>query len=427
MTAPDVRILWLNVHGGVFHKLITLHERLALAGISCELLIAVTPPRGLKIGADVPKAALPELAARGIHFLPRVEALHRAEATPTRLLVTDAHHDPDLPGLIARVHAREIATAQMATLLGDFTCHGAQHLLLQHPLTLFFELEYSHTDEAHRFFRALGVHFTGNIFYEPTLNRLHGGYPTREAFCAKYGFNPARPLCLWLPNYADARHPDYGRVIRAVTEAGHNLAVKLHPWEYAFKKHGVDTWGLGETSDTFWGVHAVDEPDSTWAYRFCDIAIMRTSSTSLELPFWDKPAVQLPSTSYPGLVRAQAAMVAGCSAVLESIAALPGLLAGPLPRPAPQDYAAARALVRLDSTRDAYTQTVEALQSILAAPRASGPQYPGADLKRLYDGLIAPEMSRALTPTRRLRFELGRLWRRLSAWPAPRRAPHTSI
>ena len=192
--------------------------------------------------------------------------------------------------------------------------------------------------------------------------------------------------------------------------------MKLHPWEYAFKKHGVDTWGLGTTSDKLWGAQAVDEPDSTWAYRFCDLAIMRTSTTCLELPFWEKPSVLLPSTAYTGLVRAQANMVDTCSVQLGSIEELARFLkTRPLPRFTPVDYAAARRQVRLDTTRDAYSQTVAAIQAILAAPNTPGPQYSKSGLKRLYDPLISREMSRALSPTRRLRFEVGRLWRRLTA------------
>ncbi|MGE4264950.1 MAG: hypothetical protein AB7E46_10830 [Desulfovibrio sp.] len=415
MRATDVRIIWLNVHGGVFHKLLRLHGELVAAGLSCELIFSAGPPRGLKTGVDVPEALLPELAARNIHFLPRTKALQRAAATAARLLITDAHHDPDLPGLIAGAKSQGMATAQMSTLLGDCTCHGADHLLLQHPLTLFFELEYHHTPEAQGFFRARGLHFTGNIFFEPTVNDLHGGFASREAFFAKYGLDPARPLCLWLPNAADVRHQDYGEVVRAVEEAGLNLLVKLHPWEYVFKKHGVDTWGLGVTSDAKWNVRAVDEQDSSWAYRFCDLAVMRASATCLEMPFWRKPSVLLPSTAYPGLVRAQAGLVSGCSVHLEGIASLPGLLAGPLPRFTPEEYAAACASVRLDTSRDAYAQSVAAILDILEAPPRSGPQYAPAELKRLYDPFISQEMSRSLRFTRRLRFEAGRLLRRLTA------------
>lgn len=413
---PDVLFAWLNVHGGSFHKLLRLREELVAAGLSCELLFSVGPPRGLKIGADVPEALLPELAAQGIHFLPRSEVLQRVGHANPRLLITDTHHDPDLPALIGDARKRGVSTAQMATQIGDFTCHGAEHLLLQHPLTLFFELEYNRTPESSRLFEARSVHFTGNIFFEPTQNELAHAYASRGEFCARYGFDPARPLCLWLPNYPDARHPSYGQIVRAAEEAGLNLMVKLHPWEYAFKKHGVDTWGLGKTSDEIWGARAVDESDTTWAYHFCDLAIMRTSTTCLELPFWNKPAILLPSTAYAALVRAQALMVAPCTLRLDSVEALAQFLkAGPLPSFGPAAYAAARSQVRLDTTRDAYAQTVDAVQAILAAPKTAGPQHSRSGFKRLYDPHISLSMSRSLSPTRRLRFEAGRLWRRLTA------------
>lgn len=399
----DVRIAWLSVHGGAFHKLMALHGALLAAGLSCELLFSAGPPRGLKLGVDVPEVKLAELARAGVHFLDRAEVLRRALDNPPRLLLTDAHHDKDLPALMAAAREKGCITAQMATLLGDFTCHGAQHLLLQHPLTLFFELDYNHTPESAHFARAR-LHFTGNIFFEPTLNELHGGFASREAFCARYGFDPARPLCLWLPNSVDADHPDYGAVMAAAREAGVNLAVKLHPWEYAFKKHGVDPWGLGKTSDEIWGARAVDEADGSWAFRFCDVAVMRGSATCLEMPFWEKPAVQLPSSHCSALLHAQARLVSRCTRHLSGVDELAGLLAGPLPAFTPADYAAGRGAVRLDATRDAYRQTVAALLDILARPDAAGLSPGRRGLRKLYAPFVTPELKAAMTSSRRLRY-----------------------
>ncbi|MDQ7834759.1 MAG: hypothetical protein RDU24_05205 [Humidesulfovibrio sp.] len=416
-STPDICIAWLNVHGGAFHKLIHLRDVLSASGISSELLFSTSPPHGLKAGAgpgsDVPTDAIADLERRGVFLLPRQEVLRRAESSKARLLLVDAHHDPDLPGLIAKVRARGVATAQMATLLGDFTCHGAEHLLLQHPLTLFFELEFNRTAESRRFFEAASITFTGNIFFEPTLNRLHGGYATREDFFGKYGFDPKRPLCLWLPSAPDVRDESYGQVVRAVRNAGHNLAVKLHPWEYAFKKHGPPhPWGLEDSSDALWGVTAVDEADTTWAYLFCDAAILRASAMSLELPFWDKPSVTLPSANKPGLFVAQASMVRSCSTPLSGPDELPAFLGKPLPAYAPAAYAAARAQVRLDPGSDAYALTTTALAGILEG-RAAGVQGSQAGLRKLYDPHVTPELKRSLRPVRRLRYSVGRLLRGL--------------
>lgn len=415
MTAPDISILWLNVHGGTFHKLISLHEHLTAAGLACQLIISVGPPLGLKVDTDIPEARFQELAARGIRFLERKEAIAEVERNPPRLLVTDAHSDADLPGVIARARSRGTITAQMATLLADFTSHGAEHLLMQHPLTLFYELEFHHTRESQRFFQATGIHFTGNIFFEPTVNTLVNTYASRQDFCAKYGFNPERPLCLWLPNCGDVKHPSYGMVLAAAADAGLNLAVKLHPWEYAFKKHGVDSWGFGATSDTLWNVRAVDETDSTWAYSFCDLAIMRTTATCLEMPFWRVPSVLLPESRYPRITKPQAEMVATCSTMLQEEADLPGFLAGPIPHYGQTDYDAACARVRLDCSRNAYDQTVEVLQAILAAPQSAGKQDSPSALRRLYDREVFPAMRRGLAPGHRLKYEWGRFWRRFAA------------
>ncbi|MHC1752690.1 hypothetical protein [Humidesulfovibrio sp.] len=409
---PDIRFVWLNVHGGTFHKLIRLHERLRDSGLSCEVLFSVGPPRGLKLGVDVPLERVPELAARGVHFLGRTEVLNRAEKSPARLTVTDAHHDPDLPRLVRGLRARGHITAQMATLLGDFCHHGAEHLLMQHPLTLFFEMDYNHTPEGRGFAQAKTIQFTGNIFFEPTANRLVNDYPDREAFCARYGFDPARPLCLWLPNSCDARSETYGQVIEAVRGAGANLVVKLHPWEYAFKKHGGEhPWGLAATTDVLWSVQAVDETDGTWAYRFCDVAMVRGSATILELPFLEKPCVMLPLKEHVALFRAQANLVRTCCAALSDMRDLPPLLKNGPPAYSPQDYEAGRKSVRIDTTRDAYEQTMDALRQILSAPEELPVFGSLAPLRRMADPFVDASLIRTLTPSRRLRYLAARALR----------------
>jgi hypothetical protein len=89
------------------------------------------------------------------------------------------------------------------------------------------------------------------------------------------------------------------------------------------------------------------------------------------------------------------------------------LLAGPLPRFTSADYAAARGQVRLDTQRDAYVQTVEALERILAAPENAPDLGALTPLKRLYDPFVGLGFIRSLSPTRCLRYLLGRALRRL--------------
>lgn len=362
---------------------------------------------------DFPLDAAADLERRGVFMLPRRELLRRAESSRARLLLTDAHLDPDLPSLIAKKRASGALTAQMATLLGDFTCHGAEHLLLQHPLTLFFELDFNRTAESSRFFEASSITFTGNIFFEPTLNQMHGGYATRSEFFTKYGFDPERRLFLWLPSAPDACDDSYAQVARAVRNAGHNLAVKLHPWEYAFKKHGPPhPWGLSQSSDVLWGVTAVDEPDTTWAYHFCDAAILRASAMSLEIPFWERPAFVLPSSIRPEFFDAQAALVAPTTLPFPSTQALERFLATePMPEFQTVDYARSQAATRLDLTRDAYELTIQALSRLLGA--GGSERLSPTELRRAYDPHVTPELLRTLGFTRRVRATAGKLWRGL--------------
>ena len=421
--ALDIHISWFNAHGGAFHKLISLHTALTNAGVRCVLDFACGPPRGLKAGVDVPEALLPQLAAAGVRLMPRAEALERARTTTAQLFVTDAHHDQDIPKLLAGLQARGVETAQLATLLGDFTDHGARHLLVQHPLTLFFELEYNRTRESARLAEAARVYFTGNLFFDPSVNELHGGYADRAAFCARYGFQPDRPICLWLPSAPDTRDSVYGEVCEAVEAAGMNLAIKLHPWEYAFRKHGaegVDPWKLGKCSDELWNRRAVDERDGTWAFRFCDVAILRASAMCLEMPFWEKPSLLLPSNIMPRLFESQAYLVRHCALPVPTTAALAALLrSGSLPAFTPAEYKTGCDSVRLPGPGNGLERTVSALLHILTgAQGAALPPFlePKGSLDRLrasYDGLIGPQNARALLLRRRVRFEAGRLWRRL--------------
>ncbi|MBI5519094.1 MAG: hypothetical protein HY916_03425 [Desulfovibrio sp.] len=417
--APDILIAWFNAHGGAFHKLIALHGKLAAAGLSCELCFNAGPPRGLKPGADVPEGKIGEMERVGVRLMPRPELAEYARETGARLLLTDAHHDRDIPHVLAAAKARGVKTAQMATLLGDFTCHGADHLLVQHPLTLFFEREFNRTRESARLAQAERIYYTGNVFFEPTVNTLFGGYADRAAFCAKYGFNPARPICLWLPSAPDNSPEVYGQVCEAVDKAGLNLAIKLHPWDYALKKHGPqpgESWGLGKPSDEVFGRRAVDEPDTTWAFRFCDVAILRTSAMSLELPFWERPALLLPAALKPELFVAQAHMARRSSVWLSGMDELrTRLKRWDVPRFEGADYAASRAVVRLPGKGDAYARTIAALRHILGGggepPAFVEPKGSFRALARSYSPHVDLLLRRSLTPRRRLRYELGRILR----------------
>lgn len=420
--APDILIAWFNVHGGAFHKLLSLHERLRACGLTCQLGFNSGPPRGLKVGADVPEALLPELEAQGVRFLPRTELVAWVRGQRPRLLLTDAHHDPDIPGLIEQAKARGIKTAQMATLLGDFTSHGAGHLLLQHPLTLFFEREFNRTRQSARLAQAETIFFTGNVFFEPTTNPLFGGFADRAAFCAKYGYNPERPILLWLPSSPDAKSHVYEEVCLAVERAGLNLAIKLHPWEYAIKKHGKqpgDDWGQGRPSDEIFGRRAVDEPDSSWAFQFCDAAILRASAIGLELPFWERPGLLLPVDKKPRLFEAQAHMTRSCSLSLGGVDGLERLLAeGKLPSHSARDYQRGREAVRLPGPGDAFDRTIAALRHILnpadSADNLPPHLRPGGDLDALARScqpFVDHMLARTLTPLHRLGYELGCLRR----------------
>jgi len=160
----------------------------------------------------------------------------------------------------------------------------------------------------------------------------------------------------------------------------------------------------------------VDEPDTTWAFRFCDVAILRTSAMSLELPFWERPALLLPAALKPELFVAQAHMARRSSVWLSGMDELrTRLKRWDVPRFEGADYAASRAVVRLPGKGDAYARTIAALRHILGGggepPAFVEPKGSFRALARSYSPHVDLLLRRSLTPRRRLRYELGRILR----------------
>jgi len=297
MTRADIAICWVSVHGGRYHALLHLRDRLRRAGLSCLVLLNSDAPLGLQVGLDVTPEQVAELADGGAHILPLEQMARTLRENRPRLCLLDAHAGDQTPRLLAVAREAGAITVQASTLLADYSYHGADYALVQHPLSLWIALDYSRDPLAPGLARAKGVFFSGNIFYEPLLNTWTSALRSREDLAAKYGLEPGKPTALWLPNREDGQDPDYGRIIDHARAAGHNVLVKLHPWEYKQLRHGFDPYGQGMTSAQKWGVPAIDECDTSWALSFCDVGLMRGSSLGLELPFWRKPGVYLP---YPG-------------------------------------------------------------------------------------------------------------------------------
>lgn len=295
MARTDIAICWVNVHGGSYHALFYLRDRLRQEGLSCKVFLSSAPPLGLQIGVDLLQSQADALAQDDIHILPLEQLGAALKRTGARLCLFDAHEGTEVPRLLrmAKEDMRAI-TVQASTLLADFTYHGADYALVQHPISLWFIFDYSRERLAAEIAQAKGIFFSGNIFYGPLLNTWTSDIRGRDQFLEKYGLDPAKPIGLWLPNREDGLEPVYGRILSQLREAGMNALVKLHPWEYKQLRHGFDPHGMGKTSAEIWGATAIDERDSSWAMHFCDIGVMRGSSMGLELPYWRKPGIYLP-------------------------------------------------------------------------------------------------------------------------------------
>lgn len=344
MPKTDIAICWASVHGGRYHALLHLQERLRGQGLCCSVFLNSDAPLGMQEGCDVTPGQVARLAELGVRILPLSDMARAIGEEKPRLCLVDAHDGEATPRLIHAARAAGALTVQTSTLLADYSCHGADYALVQHPISLWIALEYSRVPGARNLAKAKGVFFSGNIFYEPLLNTWTSGVASREELCARYGLDAQKPLALWLPNREDGQNPDYGRIIEAAREAGMNVLVKLHPWEYKQLRHGFDPYGEGKTSAEKWGVPAMEERDTSWALKFCDAGLMRGSSLGLELPFWGAPGVYLP---YPGVHQPWYAlllqMTRGVCAHLERVEDLAPLLARGLPRPDAAAIARAKA------------------------------------------------------------------------------------
>jgi len=419
MAHSDIVLCWVSVHGGSYHALLHLRDRLRRAGLACTVLLNSDPPLGLQVGVDIAQEQVDGLARDDIHVLPLTalgEALRRSGA---RLCLFDAHEGEGVAALIRQARDMGALTAQASTLLADFTYHGADYALVQHPFSLWVGFEYSRDRRVGELARAKGIFFSGNIFYEPLRNTWTSDIRTREQFQARYGLDPERPTCLWLPNRVDGLDADYGRILDQARQAGMNVLVKLHPWEYKQLRHGFDPYGLGKTSAEHWGALAIDERDSSWALAFCDLGLMRGSSMGLELPFWRKPGITLPSPGrYASWCRIMQLMTRECSVSLDSVDALGPFLrsAWPLEYPAAA-YAAAKRFTMPrgsggEGQPDSLDLHVRHLLAILEGRAGEFAQAPDgvAALRGMYAAEIPPEFYAHLRPGKRLAHAARRLF-----------------
>ncbi|MBN2139954.1 MAG: hypothetical protein JW718_03010 [Desulfovibrionaceae bacterium] len=388
----DVLTVLANVHGGSYHKIISLHQGLAARGLRSLVLIGTDPTRGLQLGIDVSPQDVDSLAGLGVLVLSRRDIRAVLEDTPARLCLFDAYRDIEVPDMIRLVRERHGAkTAQLGGLLMDFSYSGADFCIMQHPLTLWFEVEYSRSRSSRLLPAAKGIFFAGNIFYEPLPNVWTTRVSDRASFFAKYGLDPDRPLVLWLPDRLDALDLSFGKIVEAVRAAGLNLGLKMHPWEYKFYGHGFDPENKGCTSAERWGLRAIEEKDTSWAYKFCDLAVMRGSSVGMELALWHRPGLYLPSGSrFRRLDAIQTDIVSTCSLRLGSADELGPFLEQGLEGAdfSEADYEAVRSKIYANPDRDSFEQHLDCLQGLLDLPQDLPALGSMAAVRRLYRGRV---------------------------------------
>lgn len=383
----DVSIVWINVHGGSYHKLINLQEVLQTRGLTSQVLINSDAPLGLQVGYDFEESHRESLAEIDVHIGGIDTIRQRLSDCPSRLVLFDANRTPVTDNLIKLVRDRHQAkTGDISSLLGDFSYHSTDFIFVQNLMALWFLMDYrkSRRKKRNKLARVKKIYLAGNIFYEAVKNTWTSTIDSKEAFYDKYNLDIAKPMCLWLPDREDGLHPSFRKVVDLIDSADMNVVVKLHPWEYKRFVHGYDTFGTGESSAQKWDVPLLKEEDSSWAYEFCDTAVFRGSAVGLELPFWKKPGVCIwPKEDYRTILCRDSSIrtpnVEGLVASLKS---------EELQSYTDADYAKSRDRVATLWKDDSFSQMADCIMDALDLPADHPTVGSAADIRKLFLGQI---------------------------------------
>lgn len=367
----DVIIAWTSMHGGTWHKLIRLHEVLGEAGLKSRLLVNADAPMGLQKGIDYEEKHRLTLAEADVHILPFDQMYDAMLDVPASLYVFGSFESEFTKKLVAAAKAIPNAkTAQLCALLADFSSYGTDYLLAQHPMTFYFEIDYTRSRWRHRLKQARSIIYAGNIFFEPVDNIWTSDIRGWDGLCDKYGFDPNLPLGLWLPDRSDGLDDSYEKVVDAIRAVPMNAAVKMHPWEYKNLCHGgPDDIYCGKTSAEQWDVTAIEEKDSALAFKHCAFGVTRGSSVGIELAVLRKPSIFIPHDTmqyWPDLYHA---MTRRCSFMMDSVNSLSPFLRETYPFDLKEEDYTSSFHHFLTSRHDAFSLHVEAFKKIIESPR----------------------------------------------------------
>lgn len=386
----DVIMAWTSLHGGSWHKLIKLHEMLGESGLKSLLLINSDAPMGLQEGIDFESHHQKALVEIDVHILP-FKKMHEAMlATPASLYVFASIECDMTRQLMESAKAIPSAkTAQLCSLLGDFSCYGADYILVQHPITFYFEIDYTRSRWNKRLKQARSVIYAGNIFFEPVENTWTSEAQGWDGLCKKYEFDPKLPLGLWLPDRTDGLDESYGMVLDAIKSVPMNAAVKMHPWEYKSLSHGgPDDIYHGKTSAELWGTTAIDEKDSALAFKHCAFGVTRGSSVGIEMAYLRKPSIFIPHDTMQYWPELYHAMTKRCSFMMDSVEDLQPFLREKYPFNLQEEDYTSSFHHFMTSEKDAFTMHVEAFIEMIERPRPQKEIGSLATFRKMYLGRL---------------------------------------
>ncbi len=385
--SADVISVLISVHGGSYHKLFHFHEMLQTAGLRSLVFVNQEAPMGLQPGIDFSEEDEARLALQGIYFLSRGEIQKRIEEHPMRLLIVEGHEDREgLPGDLVRLakERHQALSAQVCWLTDDFNYWDTDYVFVQHPITLWFVLEYYKRPDAFRMTQAKKIYYAGNLFYEPVPNRWTSDLQERGEFIRSYGLDPQLPICLWMPDRDIGKTEAFPRVVEAVKAAPMNLVVKLHPWEYKAVGHSyLSPYGEGKTSADRWSVPAIEERDGSWAMHHADLVIVGHSSAGIEASAWWRKAV-----FYVAPKDWRVDSVAKCSRRIERLDDLPPLLRkrSRWPRFSAKEFESEKRNLSVPSEMDSFQRHLKAVLEVLELPPEQESFGSLDPIRKLYHG-----------------------------------------
>ncbi|MBF0340526.1 MAG: hypothetical protein HQL95_06115 [Magnetococcales bacterium] len=201
----------------------------------------------------------------------------------------------------------------------DHWSHGVERCLIRSQFTRRL-LKLEHEVMGHSLPPEDQIRIVGSIQYEYPEEYSTEHFPQRDAFCAHYGLDPARPIAVlfpkgiqsfhkkvvaWFPHwnatevnrYCDWYLDRYVRICHQAREAQCNLLIKMHPTAYV--GYNCDTTFESRYWTQFSWARVLEAGHTMAMFRHADVGLGINSHASLDMGYFNKPFVYVDSDQMP--------------------------------------------------------------------------------------------------------------------------------